>query len=164
MHTKNTARIGSAPCASWVEKLPIPNTLGAKVLSRLPQSSGMTIMPPGKRSMACLIFMSSLLDPGTGSTWPGQHLSCGVRRAGRPWLPLHRTDAHAPLHLRTNHPGHEFLVADAERFALALVTRCNVDDHPENFFALLLHAHGAVHDVATVDVHIVGHPLVHGRV
>src|SRR3954463_9943776 len=68
------------------------------------------------------------------------------------------------LERRAEVPRHELVVAVAERLALGLAARCRLDDEFEEFPA---HAGDGLltrSDDTTIDVHVLFHLVVHGRV
>lgn len=68
------------------------------------------------------------------------------------------------LHHDTHLPGAEFQSADAVCLAAWLATRCDVQDGLEDLPSDVFHAGAPIGDDAAVDVHIIGHALVHRRI
>src|SRR5215472_10826023 len=69
-----------------------------------------------------------------------------------------------PLHHRAELPGREFVLAEAELLALALLARSGVEHELEDALAHVLDGGAAVGDRAAVDVHVVAHALEERRV
>src|ERR1700749_3149761 len=82
-------------------------------------------------------------------------LSQGRRRSGG-WI--------VALHRRSEHPRRELGAAEIKALALGRLARGGLEDEVEDALAAFLHALLAVEDGAAIDVHVVFHALVHGRV
>ncbi|MDA9352434.1 ester cyclase [Porticoccaceae bacterium] len=61
-------------------------------------------------------------------------------------------------------PGAELLLAIAEKLALGVLTGCHGDNTIENPLAAFLHRLLSVENGTGVDIHVVGHLPIHGRV
>src|ERR1700694_4756788 len=68
------------------------------------------------------------------------------------------------LHRRSKHPWREFGGAEVEAVALGRLSRRRLQHQVENTLAALLHRFLAVEDGAAIDVHVVFHAFIHGRV
>src|SRR5581483_3681076 len=70
----------------------------------------------------------------------------------------------ATSHRGAEHPGRELRAAEVKTLALGRLARRGLEHEIEDALAALLHALLAIEDGAAIDVHVVFHALVHGRV
>src|SRR6186713_2536881 len=95
----------------------------------------------------------------------------GTRAATRHPVDLRTSPAYsrsevrrAQSHRRAEHPGRELGTAEIKTLALGRLARGRLQDQLEDALATVLDALLAFEDGAAIDIHVLFHALVHGRV